>query len=102
MKNYFDEKKKKKKEWADQIERAKWKAPVQAYGEMQCENGHKFANDFVHCDECHESLYWVDSDEKYVICKGCNEVSKITGTLVCSKCRAPSKSKVKWIKGYKP
>ena len=103
LKNYFNEKIiEKNKEWEDQIERAKWKAPVQAYGEMKCENGDEFVDDLVYCGKCDESLYWVDSDEKYVICKGCNEVSKITGNLVCSRCGAPAKSKVKWIKGYKP
>jgi len=103
LKNYFNKKfKEKKKEWEAQIERAKWKAPVQAYGEMKCKNGHEFANDLVHCGKCHETLYWVDSDERYVICKGCNEVRKMTGELVCSGCGAPSLSEVKWIKGYKP
>lgn len=75
---------------------------MQAYGEMKCENGHEFKDDFVYCDRCKETLYWVDSDEKYVICKGCNELRKISGNLVCSGCGVPSKSKVKWIKGYKP
>ena len=43
VKNYFNEKiKEKKKEWEEQIERAKWKTPVQAYGELKCENGHEY------------------------------------------------------------
>ena len=103
LKNYFNEKKReKKKEWEDQIQRAKWKTVVAAFGEMKCENGHDFANNFVHCGKCEQPLYWVDSDEKYAICKGCNEVTKLTGHLVCSGCGAPSKAHVKWIKGYRP
>ena len=103
LKNYFNKKKiEKEKEWEDQIERAKWKAPVQSYGEEKCENGHYFKDNLVYCDKCHETLYWVDSDEKYAICKGCNEVTKITGNLVCSRCKARALAKVKWIKGYKP
>ena len=103
LKNYFSEKiKEKKKEWEEQIERAKWKTPVQAYGEMNCENGHNFKSDIVHCGKCEQTLYWVDSDEKYVICKGCNEVRKIMDGLVCSRCGTKVKAHVKWIKGYKP
>ena len=102
LKNYFNEKiKEKKKEWEEQIERAKWKAPVQAYGEMKCENGHDI-NEKVVCDKCGEMLYWVDSDERYVICKGCNTISKIGEKIKCSACGADSKAIVKWIKGYKP
>ena len=75
---------------------------MQAYGEMRCENGHEFKDDLVYCRKCDGALYWVDSDEKYIICKGCNEVRKISNNLVCSRCGAPSLSKVKWLKGYKP
>ena len=103
LKIYFEEKIKEKiKDWEEQIERAKWKTPVQAYGEMRCENGHEFKDDLVYCHKCDGALYWVDSDEKYIICKGCNEVRKITGELVCKGCGAPALAKVKWLKGYKP
>ena len=102
MKNYYFEKiREKKKEWEDQIQRAKWKVPVQAYGEMKCVNGHDLS-DLVHCGKCHQTLYWVDSDEKYVICKGCNEARKIRDNLVCSFCGARALCHVKWINGYKP
>ena len=101
LNNYYAKKiDEKHKEWEEQIERAKWKAPVQAYGELKCENGHYLTED-VYCDECEQILYWVDSDERYAICKGCNKISKISGNLVCSGCGAPSKAHVKWIKGYK-
>ena len=102
LKEYFKRKmKEKEKEWQDQIERAKWKAPVQAYGKLECENGHKLTED-VFCGKCHQNLYWVDSDERYVICKGCNRVRKMTDNLYCSGCGAKSLSNVKWISGYKP
>ena len=102
LKNYYFEKiREKKKEWEDQIQRAKWKVPVQAYGEMKCVNGHDLS-DLVHCGKCHQTLYWVDSDEKYVICKGCNEARKIRDNLVCSFCGARALCHVKWINGYKP
>ena len=102
LNNYYSKKiDEKHKEWEEQIERAKWKTPVQAYGEMKCENGHDLTEE-IHCGECDQVLYWVDSDERYAICKGCNEIRKISGELVCSGCGAPSKAHVKWIKGYKP
>lgn len=102
--NYFYKKKKEKeKEWEDQIERAKWKLPVQAQGEMKCVNGHIFEKDLVLCGKCEKDyLYWVDSDEKYVICKGCNNISKLSGELICSRCGAKAKSTVKWVNGFKP
>ena len=99
---YFEKIREKKKEWEDQIQRAKWKVPVQAYGELKCTNGHEFTNNLVHCGKCHQTLYWVDSDEKYIICKGCNEVRKISDHLVCSSCGARALCHVKWINGYKP
>lgn len=103
LKNYFHEKvKEKKKDWESQIERAKWKTPVQAYGEMECINGHKHVSDNVVCSKCKEIIYWVDSDSKYVICPKCNRVFQMTEKLSCLQCGAESKSKVKWIKGYKP
>ena len=103
MKIYFNKKfKEKKKEWEAQIERAKWKSPVQAYGELKCENGHEFKDDLIYCGKCGGALYWVDSDERYVICKGCNEVTKMPEKLFCSRCGAPFLFEVKWIRGYKP
>ena len=69
---------------------------------MESENGHNFKSNIVHCGKCNQTLYWVDSDERYVICKGCNRVRKIRDNLVCSRCRAKVKANVKWIKGYKP
>ena len=102
LKNYFIEKRKEKqKEWADQIERAKWRAPVQRYGELKCENGHDLEHNVL-CGKCNQPLYWVDSDEKYVICKGCNEVRKISEKSICPKCGAYTYAKIKYIKGYKP
>ena len=68
---------------------------------MKCENVHDLTDD-VYCGKCDQMLYWVDSDERYVICKGCNKVRKIEDHLVCSGCGAKSKAHVKWIKGYKP
>ena len=102
--NYFYKKiKEKEKEWEDQIQRAKWKLPVQARGEMKCVNGHKFDNDLVLCGECKKGyLYWVDSDEKYTICESCNNIHKISGELVCSRCGGKAKSTVKWVEGFKP
>ena len=104
LKKYFKvQEAKKKKEWFDQIERAKWKQIVQAYGELKCENGHNL-DDFVSCDKCKTPLFWADSDEKYVICKGCpnNGLTKMTDDLVCDFCNGKSYAKVKWVIGYKP
>ena len=103
LENYYEEKiKEKKKEWEDQVERAKWKVPVQAHGEMRCKNGHKFNDDPVMCGKCLKPLFWVDSDERYAICKGCNRVRQLSGTLYCSGCNAEALCTVKWIEGYKP
>ena len=102
LSKYVNSKKKSKiKEWDDQIERAKWKAPVQAHGEMKCKNGHNLS-DIVFCSQCKKELFWVDSDERYAICKGCNKVIQLSGKLKCMACGAESKSTVKWIEGYKP
>lgn len=102
LKKFFEEKKEeKKKEWEDQIERAKWKVPVQAHGELKCKNGHNL-KDIVYCGKCNETLYWVDSDERYVICKGCNKARKISEHIVCMGCGAEALATVKWISGYKP
>ena len=93
----------KKKEWNDQIERAKWKTIVQAQGEMKCKNGHDL-DDNVCCSDCHGPIYWADSDEKYVICKGCknNGLSRISGKIIHRGCGAESLCTIKWISGYKP
>ena len=69
---------------------------------MKCQNGHNFESTIFHCGKREQMLYWVDSDETYVICKSCNEVRKIKDGLVCSRCGAKVKAHVKWIKGYKP
>ena len=82
LQNYFfNKKKEKKKEWDAQIVRAKWKNPVQDYGIMKCENGH-YLSEGVFCRICNQSIYWVDSDEKYVICRGCNKVRKLSEKIV--------------------
>ena len=105
MEDFNEGKLKKIDEWRKQIIRAKWKQIVQAQGELKCENGHEL-NDFVSCRKCKEALYWVDSDAKYVICKGCpikeGGLTIITDDLVCDFCEGKSLCKVKWIINYKP
>ena len=95
----------KKKEWEEQIKRAKWKVRVQAKGLLKCENGCDLTDSVV-CDKpCKGNLFWVDSDEKYAICNKCPEyksIRKITEELYCTGCGARSLAEVKWIKGYKP
>ena len=107
LKIFVEEKiEEKKKQWNDQIERAKWKTPVQAYGEMKCQNGHEFGDVDCACTDCHEPVYWADSDEKFVICKKCknNGLRRISGVIKCGVegCGADCLCSVKWIKGYKP
>ena len=107
LKVYSEEKiKDKKKEWDDQVERAKWKTIVQAHGEMKCKNGHDLGEVVCSCITYNQPVYWADSDEKYVICKGCknNGLCKISGIIKCGKngCGADCLCTVKWIKGYKP
>ena len=106
LKKYFMAKMaEKNKEWLEQIARAKYKQVIQAFGELKCENGHNM-KDYVSCKICQTPLFWVDSDEKYVICKGkeCpnNGLSKMIDDLICEECGGKSYAKVKWIIGYKP
>ena len=103
FKKFIGEKiKQKKKEWDDQVERAKWKTIVQAHGEMKCKNGHDLKGDLC-CVDCSSPVYWADSDEHYVICKGCKDnLKKISGKIICDACGAESLCTVKWISGYKP
>ena len=101
LQNFYNEKyNEKQKEWNDQIERAKWKCVVQAYGEMKCKGGHDLEDNVI-CKKCDQNIYWVDSDEKFAICKGCKEVSKLSGKLDCKACGSECLCTVKWIKGYK-
>ena len=101
--HYYNKIEEKKKDWEDQIERAKWKMPVMAYGEMRCKNGHYLADEPAVCGKCKQGhLYWVDSDEKYAVCSHCNMVSKLSGKPLCLECGAETLCKTKWIKGYKP
>ena len=103
LKYYFNNKtSEKKKEWEDQIQRAKWKMPVQATGSDRCPNGHKFRSDDVFCTKCKENFYWVDGDTDYVICKGCGTVIKIKEPFYCSRCGVELPDKLKRIPGYKP
>ena len=103
LEKFFIEKtKEKNKEWDLQIERAKWKAIVQAMGEMKCENGHDISDNKLYCSTCHGALYWVDPDERYAICKGCenNGLQQVPKKIKCW-CGAESKCTVRWIAGYK-
>ena len=102
--HYFNKIKEKQKDWEDQIERSKWKVRVQSHGEMKCKNGCDLI-DNVTCKKCDQNIFWVDSDEKYAICKGCdknNAIRKMSGRLDCKGCGAECLCTVKWIKGYKP
>ena len=95
----------KEEEWKKQISNAQWKQIVQAQGELKCENGHNL-EDYVICRECKQALYWVDSDTKYVLCKGCpikeGGLQKMTDDLVCDFCEGKALCKVKWLINYKP
>ena len=104
IEEFFMEKvKKKEKEWEDQIQRAKWKIPVQVYGEIECINGHKYSNALCGCGYCNKDyVFWVDSHERFVICRGCNKVYKISDKIICGKCGVEIKTKIKSIEEYKP
>ena len=111
LRDFYNEQKKiKRKEWEDQITRAKYRQTVQSYGEMKCKNGHEYSDANVGCGKCKKKgidfnnrlLYWVDGDANYVICRHCNEVFDIDEDLVCGSCGAPSLCKVKWNRGYRP
>ena len=107
LKKYYTKKiEEKKKDWNGQIERAKWRVRVQAFGEMKCEGGCNLSDNVACSDKsCEGLLFWVDSDEKYAICDKCPEskcITKISGNLFCKGCGSKSLAEVKWIKGYKP
>ncbi len=104
LKQYYKKAEEQKRQsWKDQIERAKWKCIVQAYGDLTCKNGCNLT-DQVHCRDCKQVLYWVDGDERYVICKSCGDksVRKISNSLICLGCGAACNAKVKFVTGYKP
>lgn len=102
--DYFNQKAKEKRQsWKDQIERAKYKAVVQAVGIMECEGGHKLNDDPVNCGgDCEGQLYWVDGEERYAICNKCGKITHMSGRLICHGCKKPCKCTVKWKEGYKP
>ena len=107
IRNYYYEKEEKKRnQWQDQIERAKYKNLIQTYGENSCKNGHSFSDLNVGCGSCKEKgvkyedrlLYWADADERYGICKNCNKVSHMDEKVYCG-CGAEGKCFVKFIDG---
>ena len=61
-------------------------------------------DDTVCCGVCDGVLFWVDSVERYAICKDCQKVRKLSGKLKCGgkDCGAESLCTVKWISGFKP
>lgn len=96
--NYFDNKKKEKKEaWENQISRAKWRAVCQCEGELKCENGHQLNNSPVKCS-CEGTLYWVDGPSHYCICNKCEEISTLNDVICGGKtgCGARAKCKPKF------
>ena len=107
IKNYYYEKEEKKRnQWKEQIERAKYKNLIQTYGDNRCKNGHSFSDLNVGCGSCKEKgvkyedrlLYWVDADERYGICKNCNKVSHMDEKVYCG-CGALGECLVKFIDG---
>ena len=100
---YIKKVEEKQKEWKGQIERAKWKVLVQAEGKLKCKGGCDLTDSVV-CNKCESPMYWVDSDERYAICKNCpnNGLSKLSGKLICKGCKKEAYSTVKWIIGHKP
>jgi hypothetical protein len=77
------------------------KLPVQDYEKIICKNGHKLVTE-VSCGECHQTLYWVNIKEKFVICKGCNTVSKISDKIICGECGAEAVTIEEYEKFYQP
>jgi hypothetical protein len=107
IRNYYYEKEKKKRnQWQDQIERAKYKTLIQTYGDNNCKNGHPFSDLNVGCGSCKKNgvkyedrlLYWVDADTRYGICKNCNKVRLIHEKVYCN-CGAEGECFVKFIDG---
>ena len=97
LKNFFEEKiREKMKEWDNIIQSSKWKLPVQEKGKNICKNGHHLKDDVI-CNECQEQLFWVDFNEKYAICKGCNKIRKMTGDFICGKCGAEAVGPIEWV-----
>jgi hypothetical protein len=112
IRNYYYEKEgKKRNQWQDQIERAKYKTLIQTYGINKCKNGHSFSDLNVGCGSCKEKgvkyedrlLYWADADERYGICKNCNRVFQIDEKVYCG-CGAEGECLVKFINdsGWRP
>ncbi|CAF1386579.1 unnamed protein product [Adineta steineri] len=99
---YNNEKVRIKNAWNAQIERAKWKEPVKAMGELECENGHQMT-DNVGCGNvrCFGTLFWIDGPNRVAICINCNNPTTIGDSLLCPFCKAKT-SCVPRLTNYMP
>ncbi|CAF1475853.1 unnamed protein product [Adineta steineri] len=87
---YNNEKVRIKNAWNAQIERAKWKEPVKAMGELKCASGHTVTDD-VCCNKdskCDGRLFWIDGPNRMVLCIKCSSPNTIGDSLICMLCKA--------------
>ena len=91
----YYEKKRKKKDYENQIQRAKWRSVCQVEGTIKCVNEHKLNNNPIKCGECDGTLYWVDGKTRYTICDNCKLASRCE-SCVCSRCKGRSLSNPKF------
>ena len=107
-KYYYDKETQKRNIWQTQINNSKYKTTAQGLGENECVYGHKFSDLNAWCGICSKKgvkyeerlLFWVDAYEKYVICKNCNKVRKISEKIICESSNGDCLCKVKFLHGY--
>ncbi|KAH3745845.1 hypothetical protein Pelo_12773 [Pelomyxa schiedti] len=80
--------------WDTQIQNAKWHAPVMAFGDMHCNNGHSL-NTAVSCGTCNGGIYWVDGPHCVIACQTCGRPWMTDLTTVCGKCGAGAKCRIR-------
>jgi GTPase SAR1 family protein len=102
LKSYFEKKvQEKKNSFKDQIDRAKWRIALQAYGDMTCKGGNSLSSNVVHKNSG-GNLFWVDGDTNTIICESCYLVHTIDSNLKCTRCGSASNCYLRLQSGYRP
>ncbi|EGG15819.1 hypothetical protein DFA_09488 [Cavenderia fasciculata] len=78
--------------WKNQVNRAKWKMPVQSQGELTCKAGCRLNDDPVVCSTCGGYWYWIDGPTMTAMCKDCLRKTSFLDdpSLVCTGCKSPA------------
>ncbi|EGG15818.1 hypothetical protein DFA_09487 [Cavenderia fasciculata] len=89
----------------DQENRAKWKMPIQAQGDLTCKKGCRLGGDFIICKPCGGDCYWYWIDGPTVMSKGClkkKSFLEVEPNLTCFRCESPVNCTVRPNLSYIP